>query len=76
MADGDVHVTFRADEERWAVQIEGQTSARSLHETKVTAEASGRARAIENGSEIFVHGKDGQIQERNTYRRDPSLARG
>ena len=75
MATGDVHVTYRIDEEKWAVEVEGNTRASSLHDTKVPAEQVARAKAQENQSELVLHGKDGEIQERNSYKRDARTSR-
>jgi hypothetical protein len=71
MAKGDVHVTWREEESKWAVQKEGTSRAGSLYDTKDSAEQAGRRAAITESSELLVHGKDGQIQERNTYKTDP-----
>jgi hypothetical protein len=76
MANGDVHVTWREDEAKWAVEKEGASRAGSLHETKESAEKAGRQAAINERSELLIHGKDGKIQERNTYKTDPSPPRG
>ena len=76
MAKGDVHVVHRKDEGQWAVEIEGNERASSLHDTKPPAEQAGRAAAIREQSELFIHGQDGKIQERNTYKRDPLRSRG
>ena len=43
MAKGDVHVTWREDEAKWAVQKEGSDRASSLHETKEPAPGGGSA---------------------------------
>jgi hypothetical protein len=71
MARGDVHVTWREDEAKWAVQKEGASRAASVHEKKDAAEKAGRQSAINEHSELLIHGKDGKIQERNTYKTDP-----
>jgi hypothetical protein len=76
MAKGDVHVTWRQDEAKWAVQKEGASRAGSLHDQKDSAEQAGRQAAINEHSELLIHGKDGKIQERNTYKRDPVSSRG
>jgi hypothetical protein len=76
MAKGDVHVTWREDEAKWAVEKEGARRAGSLHEKKDSAEKAGREAAINEHSELLIHGKDGKIQERNTYKRDPHPPRG
>ena len=71
MAEGDVHVTWREDEAKWAVQKEGASRAGSFHERKDAAETVGRQAAMKEHSALLIHGKDGQIQERNTYETDP-----
>jgi hypothetical protein len=76
MTKGDVHVTWRENEAKWAVQKEGASRASSLHDQKDSAERAGRQNAINQHSELLVHGKDGKIQERNTYKRDPSRSSG
>ena len=68
MAKGDVHVTWREDDAKWAVQKEGVSRAWSLHEKKDAAEQAGRHVAINEHEELLIHGKDGKIQERNTYK--------
>jgi hypothetical protein len=76
MAKGDVHVTWRQDEAKWAVEKEGASRAGSIHERKDTAEKAGREAAINEHSELLIHGKDGKIQERKTYKSDPYPPRG
>jgi Uncharacterized protein conserved in bacteria (DUF2188) len=76
VAKGDVHVTWREDEAKWAVEKEGASRASSLHDQKEAAAKAGRQNAINEHSELLIHGKDGTIQERNTYKRDPHPPRG
>jgi hypothetical protein len=47
-----------------------------VHRTQ--AEAIEEAREIARGArrELFVHGRDGRIRERNTYGPDPRATRG
>lgn len=71
MPKGDVHVVYRSGEDKWAVEVEGKVRASSLHHTKTTAMQAGTRTAKRNGTELLVHGTDGKIQERNTYKRDP-----
>ena len=71
MAKGDVHVTWREDEAKWAVAKEGSSRASSLHDTKDEAQTAGRESAISEHSELLIHGKDGEIQERNSFGHDP-----
>ena len=76
MAEGDVHVTWREDEAKWSVVREGASRATSLHDQRDSAEKAGRQVAINEGRELLIHGKDGKLQERNTYKRDPYPPRG
>ena len=68
MAKGDVHVTYRSNQDQWAVQVEGSSRACSLHDQKDPAESAGRQAAMKNHSELLVHNRDGTISERNTYK--------
>jgi hypothetical protein len=76
MAKGDVHVVWRDDDSKWVVEKEGAHRASSLHDNKESAERAGRENALNERSELLIHGKDGEIQERNTYKQDPSPPRG
>ena len=60
----------------WAVNCEGNARASSVHTTRSAAEAAARQSAIRTGSEVFMHGRDGRIRERNTYGRDPCPPKG
>jgi hypothetical protein len=70
VANGDARVTYRDEEDKWAVDVEGAAWAASRHDKKERAKQAGRAQAEENEADLIVHGKDGQIQERSTHRRD------
>jgi Uncharacterized protein conserved in bacteria (DUF2188) len=76
MARGDVHVTWRERDSKWAVQKEGTSRASSLHDQKDAAARTARKNAINERSELLIHGKDGKVQERNTYKGDPHPPRG
>jgi hypothetical protein len=60
----------------WAVKGEGNTKASSVHQTQSAAESAARQSAVRTGSEVFIHGRDGRIRERNTYGRDPFPPKG
>lgn len=61
---------------KWAVQGAGSGRATSVHHTQ--AEAIERAREIaqHNHSEILIHGRNGQIRERDSYGNDPYPPKG
>ena len=65
-----VHVVPRGDS--WAVEREGSQRASSLHNTQVEAERAGRPLARADKTEFLLHGRDGQIRERDSYGHDPN----
>lgn len=62
--------------EGWAVRGAGNQRASSVHETQRDAIAAARDAAINQGSEMLIHGRNGQIRERNTYGKDPFPPKG
>lgn len=67
--DKPVHVVPDAD--RWAVRREGSERASSLHDTQAAAERAGRELARNSHTEFLLHGRNGQIRERDSYGNDP-----
>jgi hypothetical protein len=65
-----VHVTPRED--GWAVKREGNKRASSVHPTQREAELRGRQIARSDKTEFFLHDKQGQIRERDSYGSDPT----
>lgn len=59
-------------------QVKGAGNQRATSVTSTQREAINTAREIANnqGSEMFIHGRNGQIRERNTYGSDPFPPRG
>ncbi len=60
----------------WAVKGAGNQKATSVHATQAEAIQSARSAAINQKSEMLVHGKNGQIRERNSYGNDPYPPKG
>jgi hypothetical protein len=58
-------------EGKWAVKEEGSSTPLKTHGTKKKAVRDGREVAKERGVEHFIHGKDGKIQDRESYGKDP-----
>ena len=60
----------------WAVKPAGGQRASSVHDTQ--REAIDRAREISRNqnSELFVHGRDGRIRERDSHGNDPNPPKG
>ncbi len=65
----NVHTVPYGD--KWAVKEEGSSSPRKTFDTKEQAEEFGRELAKKKGVEHFIHGKDGKIQDRESYGKDP-----
>lgn len=69
------HVTKHPDG-GWQVKGEGNERASGRFETQSEAIDSAIETAKNQKSEMFVHGKDGRIRERNTYGKDPYPPKG
>lgn len=63
------HVVTHKD--GWAVKSEGAHRATKVVPTQGEAIEIAKGIAQNNNSELFIHGRDGLIRERNTYGRDP-----
>jgi hypothetical protein len=63
-------------EDGWAVRGAGSQRASSVHQTQQDAIEAGREVARNQGSELFVHGRDGRIRERDSHGGDPFPPRG
>lgn len=63
-------------EDGWAVKGENNTRNTKLFDTKAEAEAYGREIAKNQEAELVIHGKDGKIQNTNSYGNDPTSSKG
>lgn len=70
MAKRDVHVVPRGD--GWAVRREGASRDSSHHDRKTEAVSSGRVTAKREGVELVSHGRNGRIQDSDSYGGDPN----
>ncbi len=70
----NVHAVPR--QEGWAVQRPNADRASSLHATQAQAEAAGRGLARKDNSEFLLHGRNGQIRERDSYGNDDFPPKG
>jgi hypothetical protein len=69
----NIHVVPRDGD--WAVK-EGAQRDSSHHCTQAEAINAAKQTAQREGTEMFVHGRNGQIRERNTYGYDPFPPKG
>jgi hypothetical protein len=60
----------------WAVKGAGTQHASSVHETQRAAIEAGGTIARNQGTELLVHGRNGQIRERDSHGRDPFPPKG
>lgn len=74
MSKKNQHVVPYGDQ--WAVK--GAGNNKSTYVADNQAEAISRARGIaqNQGSELFIHNRHGQIRERNSYGNDPNPPKG
>ena len=66
----DIHITHRANGD-WAVIGERDSRASSFHDTQAAAIEAGRGLAINNQSELVIHGRDNRIINSNSFGNDP-----
>ncbi|MHC8509738.1 MAG: DUF2188 domain-containing protein [Rhodospirillales bacterium] len=60
----------------WKVISAGSGRARAKFETQKEAIADARKVARNEGSEMFIHGRNGRIRERDSYGNDPVTRKG
>ena len=60
----------------WAVQGAGNSRATSVHQTQAQAAEAATQIAINQQSEVLIHGRNGQIRERNSHGHDPNPPKG
>lgn len=61
---------------RWSVRSSGANRASGTFETQQEAVEDARERARREGTELYIHGRDGRIRERNSFGRDPHPPKG
>lgn len=69
MAGKNQHVVPRGD--NWAVHGAGNEKATVIFATQEQAIKTARDIAINQKSELIIHGRDGKIRQRNSYGNDP-----
>ena len=60
----------------WAAKGSGNQWATSVHPTQHEAIGAARNIARNHGTEMFIHGENGRIRQRNTYGNDPHPPKG
>jgi hypothetical protein len=57
--------------DRWGVRGEGNSRLTSIRDTQSGAATQAREIARNQRSELLIHGRNGQIRERDSYGNDP-----
>ena len=70
----NIHVTHRADDS-WAVIGEHDSRASSLHPTQAAAIEAARDIAMNNHSELIIHGRDNLIRDKDSFGNDSNPPR-
>ncbi len=74
MSKRNQHIVRHSD--GWAVRGAGSQKATSVHSTQLEAIDAGRRIAQAQKTELFVHGRDGRIRERDSFGNDPFPPKG
>lgn len=75
MSNKNIHVT-QNQKGGWNVLGAGDSKPSVILGTQAEAIARGTEIAQNNKSELFIHGRDGKIRERNTFGNDPYPPKG
>ena len=70
MTKKDIHVV--PHDGGWATKKEGGERAGGLYDTKAEALKHGRDQAKREQVELVIHGKDGKIQDSDSFGKDPN----
>ncbi|MCY4307667.1 MAG: DUF2188 domain-containing protein [Rhodobacteraceae bacterium] len=68
MATKGQHVVFRSG--KWAVRRTGSERVTRKFNTQKEAIREARRIAKNQGAELYIHGRDGRIRDRDSYGRD------
>ena len=74
MAGKGQHVVLRGG--KWAVRKGGAERVTRHYDTQREAIDAAREFARSHRTEVYVHGRDGRIRERNSYGNDPFPPKG
>ncbi|MEX2409941.1 MAG: DUF2188 domain-containing protein [Candidatus Paceibacterota bacterium] len=76
MAKKANHVVPSKDKRGWAVRKSGSTRVSRSFDRKSDAVKYGRKLSKKENSELYIHKRDGRIQDRNSYGKDPFPPKG
>ena len=61
---------------KWSVRRAGASRASGVYETQKEAVNKAKSIARNQKTELYIHGKDGRIREKNSYGNDPHPPKG
>ena len=61
---------------KWSVRKAGSPKVSGTYQTQGEAVAVAKERAKNQKTELYIHGRDGRIRERNSYGNDPHPPKG
>lgn len=61
---------------KWRVRKSGSSKASGVFSTQQAAIKEATKIAKNQGTEVYIHGRDGRIRERNSYGGDPHPPKG
>ncbi|MBL8577106.1 MAG: DUF2188 domain-containing protein [Mesorhizobium sp.] len=61
---------------KWSVRQSGASRATGTYATQGEAIERARSIARNQGTELYIHGRDGRIRERDSYNKDPYPPKG
>ena len=61
---------------KWSVRKAGSIRASGTYSTQSEAIDNARKIARNQGGELYIHGRDGRIRERDSYGNDPVKSKG
>ena len=76
MAKGKSHHVVPNPDGGWDVKKGGSSRASGHYDTKKDAVDQGRQISKNQGTEFYIHGKDGQIQQKDSHGNDPHPPKG
>lgn len=70
------HVVYNKNSDQWSVKRSGAQRSSGNFNTKEQAEAAAREISRNQGTELFLHNKDGKFKQKDSHGKDRLLIKG